>query len=489
MRSAVIVATLVTLLRAASATAAGPAPPAPPETVVTTTHAIRLDGRELRYTAEAGRIVLADSARGVPRGSIFYVAYRMVVTRGAPRPLTFVWNGGPGSNALRLHLEGLGPRRLEGQGLVDNEATLLDVTDLVFMDPVGTGFSRAATAEDEPRFYSTTGDFEATAEFVSAWRAQHHATRAPLYLAGESWGTWRAAAAAEQLGSRGEHVAGVILISGGCPVGPIQPSEVRNALRVPGWMATALHHGLVAPDAGRDRAAMVEDAHRWAVDRYEPALARIASLTAPERDTIARELASRIGIPRERINDTTLTVTPRAYRETLLRERGDTLNTFDMRVAGALPRLPATPISRYLREDLRYRTALAYRGLEPDSTAGALSVNGQWKYDTATPADMAGARAGEGPPGARPWMMGAFANNPGIRVFTASGWFDSFGGCWANEDLKTRLPAGLGARMTVRCYVSGHMIGSDDDARPRLARDLRAFIKAGPPAGSGGGGR
>lgn len=475
-RWVVLVPALVALLQDASATAA----PAASESVVTTTHAIRLDGRELRYTAEAGRIVLSDSAR-VARGAIFYVAYR-VAASGAARPITFVWNGGPGSNALRLHFEGLGPRRVEGQDLVDNDATLLDVTDLVFMDPIGAGFSRAATPEDEPRFYSTTGDFESTAEFVSAWCARHRATRAPLYLAGESWGTWRAAAAAEQLGARGEHVAGVILISGGCPVGPIQPSDVRNALRVPGWMATALHHGLIAPDAGRDRAAMVEEAHRWAMDRYAPALARAASLTASERDTIARELSRRIGIPRERIDDSTLTVTPRAFREGLLRARGDTLNTFDMRLAGATPRLPAAPISRYLREDLRYRTALAYRGLEPDSTAGPVSVNQRWNYDTATPADMVSARAGEGPPGARPWMMGAFANNPDIRVFTASGWFDSFGGCWANEDLKTRLPADLGARMTVRCYVSGHMIGSDDDARPRLARDLRAFI-------AGGGGR
>lgn len=487
MRAGSAVIVLVTLLQAAVAT---PAPAAAPpvrdsEPVATTTHAIRLDGRDLRYTAEAGRTVLTDSARGVARGAIFYVAYR-VAAGSAPRPITFVWNGGPGANALRLHLEGLGPRRVEGQGIVDNDATLLDVTDLVFMDPIGAGFSRAASAKDEDEFYGTLGDFQSTAEFVSAWRGQHSATRAPLYLAGESWGTWRAAAAAEALGARGEHVAGVILISGGCPVGPIQPRAVRNALRVPGWTATALVHGRAVPEPGRDVEATVDEALRWATDRYAPALARVGSLTAAERDTIARELSRRIGIPRDRIADSTLTVTPRAYRERLLRERGDTLNTFDMRIAGATPRLPVAPIARYLREELGYRTTLAYRGLEPDSAAGPRSVNQRWRYDTATAADMAGALAGEGAPGERPWMMGAFANNPGIRVFTASGWFDSFGGCWANQDLKTRLPADLGARMTVRCYASGHMIGSDDEARPRLASDLRAFIRAGARGGRAG---
>lgn len=456
------------------------------EPTIKTTHTIRLDGKDLRYTAEAGRIALLDSARRVPRGAIFYVAYR-VAASGAARPVTVVWNGGPGANALRLHLEGLGPRRVEGQGLVDNEATLLDVTDLVFMDPVGTGFSRAASPADEPRFYSTLGDFEATAEFVSAWRAQHGATRTPLYLAGESFGTWRAAAVAEALGSRGEQVAGVILISGGCPVGPIQPSHVRSALRVPGWTVTALHHGLLVRDVGGDRRAMVEEARRWAMDRYAPALERVASLSASERDTIARELARRIGFARERINDSTLIVTPRAYRESVLRDRVDTLNTFDMRLAGATPPLPAAPILHYLRDELRYRTPLAYRPLETDTaTIGMPSVNRRWKYDSGSPAEaaaeMARALAGEGPPGAQPWMMGALEKNRDLRVFIASGWFDSFGGCWANEDLKARLPVRLAVRFTVRCYESGHMIGSDADARPRLARDLRAFIGGATPA-------
>src|SRR5215510_8753240 len=123
---------------------------------VTTEHEIRLASGPLRYRAEAGRIALMDSARGVPRGFIFYVAYR-VDARRTVRPVTFVWNGGPGANSLRLHLEGLGPRRVAGSRTVDNDATLLGVTDLVFMDPIGTGFSRAASPADEPGFYGTLG--------------------------------------------------------------------------------------------------------------------------------------------------------------------------------------------------------------------------------------------------------------------------------------------------------------------------------------------
>jgi hypothetical protein len=449
------------------------------ESPVTTTHEIRLEAGPLRYTAEAGRIALMDSARGVPRGFIFYVAYR-VSAKHSVRPVTFVWNGGPGANSLRLHLEGLGPRRVTGSRVVDNDATLLSVTDLVFMDPIGTGFSRAATPADEGHFYGTLGDFAATAEFVSRWRAQHRATGTPVYLAGESFGSWRAAAVAERLGLQREPVAGIILISGGCPVGPLQPPETITALRVPAWAVTALHHGVLVAGAGADRDSILASARRWASERYAPALTRLATLPAAERDTIAEELAQRIGIAPDSIPRATLALTLRQYRESLLRGRHATLNLFDMRLTGPTPPLSSEPIMRYLREELGVRMSLPYRDLEPDTTAGYRigSINQGWNYDTASAADIALAATGDGPPGPRPWVLGALEHNPGLRVFVAAARYDSFGRCSANEDLATRLPSEIAGRFTFRCYESGHMIGGDDEARPRLAADLRAFIAA-----------
>jgi len=477
----VLLSTLPTriLITCSIAALASAAPAQSVERVATTEHAVTLGGHRLAYTAEAGRITLPDST-GAPRAAIFYVAYR--VASHAPRPLTFVWNGGPGANALGLHLMGLGPKRIAGQALVDNQQTLLDASDLVFMDPAGTGFSRAASAAAESTLYSTLGDFEATAQFIRLWRAAHAGARGPVYLVGESYGSWRAAAVAERLGALGDKIAGIVLISGGCPVGPIQPPEIRAALRVPAWALTALQHGrLPARPGARD--SVIAAARRWALDRYAPALARVADLSEMERDTMARELASTIGLPAERIDRRTVAVTPHQFREQLLGSRGLTLDIFDMRRIEPMPELPAVLIGGYLRNALGYRTSLAYRTLErEDSTlAQPVSVNERWSYDSGshTAADLAAAGAGEGPPGAQPWVLGALANHSGLRVFVAAGRYDSFTPCWANEDLATRLPADVVDRFTFRCYESGHMIASDDAARPQFVADLRAWLADG----------
>ena len=138
----------------------------------------------------------------------------------------------------------------------------------------------------------------------------------------------------------------------------------------------------------------------------------------------------------------------------------------------------------YLREELGVRTPLPYRDLEPDTLSGYRIgwVNQSWRYDTATADDMAASASGEGPPGARPWVLGAVEHNPGLRVFVAAARYDSFGRCSANEELAGRLPPGIADRFTFRCYESGHMIGRDDEARPRLVADLRAFFAAAGPA-------
>src|SRR5262245_41039460 len=228
-------------LRAGAQTDTVPGVAAP---VVSTRHTITVAGRPLSYMARAGVLPIRHNDDGSVRAYVFFVAY--IADRAAntpPRPLTFAWNGGPGANSLLLHLSAFGPRRLDaGDGIgapsrvariVDNEETLLTQTDLVFVDPVGTGFSRPAAPRYASDFYGVREDIAATREFIRLYRTRFDAWDAPVYLAGESYGTWRASGTAAAMEENGEHVAGVVLISGGIPVGPIVSPEMRAALFLP----------------------------------------------------------------------------------------------------------------------------------------------------------------------------------------------------------------------------------------------------------------
>ncbi|WP_044563132.1 hypothetical protein [Azospirillum sp. B4] len=444
-------------------------------------------GKVLRYTAEAATLDLTD-AQGVVRGHVFYVAYR--VPGQAKRPVTFLWNGGPGANSTLLHFEAFGPKRLEGGALVDNAETLLGGSDLVFVDPVGTGFSRPATAEDGQRFYSTLGDLASVTDFVQAWTKRHAAAGTPLYLIGESYGVWRAAGVAEALEKRGQPVAGVVLISGGIPVGPVLPKELTTALKLPGRAAAAQIHGrLPASLAAGTPQATADATGTWAEQTYAPALAHLGDLNAQQKAALAQDVARHMGVDAGLVDRTTLTVSSRQFLNNLL--PGRRLDTFDMRIStptgqgeGAEPGGPV--MVRYLRETLGFRTDLPYLGLEKDTDPTAKAVGEQWDYNSgdtspaAFAAAIAAARAGEGPPGSEPWIRRAMEMDKNLRVFAAAGLYDSLNSCAANEILKTRLQPGLSARLSVNCYGGGHMMYRDAEARVRLSADLARFMAPRP---------
>ncbi|HLT92581.1 MAG TPA: hypothetical protein VKZ85_16730 [Woeseiaceae bacterium] len=482
------VAAIAAVLIALVPTAASALPEAP----VLTRHEIRVDGRRLRYSAEAGRLAIRDVASGEARGHVFYVAYR-VDSAERPRPLTFVWNGGPGAPATLLHFEVAGPKRLEDGRLVDNADTWLTATDLVFVDPVGTGFSRPARAEYADEFYGTLGDVASITEFVRAWRLLHDATDAPVFLAGESWGAGRAANVGYALLERGIPVAGLVLISGGA--GLQTPAEVRPlvaALRVAHLAATGSWHGRTAPELGRDPEALVEAAARWVRDTYAPALARRHELTAEHRERIARELARYTGMPAERIDRETLEIPPRLYREALLADEGRTLGVFDMRLTEEAEPRSRDAILRYLRHELGFRTALPYIGIEEWTDGYAPGgeyprpVNARWNYATApvTEEEMAAAiaeavRTGAGPPRLGPPLPGtaeAVALAPDLRVLVAQGMYDSLANCPGSRALAEHLPAELARAMSFRCYVGGHMMYRDAETRSTFSRDVREFV-------------
>jgi carboxypeptidase C (cathepsin A) len=452
-----------------------------------TQHSIQLHGKRLAYRAEAGRLPIRDQATGEVHGEMYFTAYR--VPSSTLRPVAFIWNGGPGANSLLLHFEAFGPRAFVDGQMVDNQLTLLDVADLVFVDPVGTGFSRPVKREYEAEFYNTLGDHQSVAEFIRMWRLRFDAQTAPVYMIGESFGTWRAAGVAEIMAKRGLPVAGIVLVSGGAGVGDGYDTRPQRAgFRIPGRALAALHHGKLDRSVGTDAKAVEKAAETWAASAYTPALARLDQLNTTEREAIARDLARFIGVPAEAIDRQKLELTPREYLALLLKAEGKTLNTFDMRITGGeSDPTRAARIDSYFREDLGYRTDLGYAGLggglgEAYSPTGSPrgNINSKWNYNSGeiTPEVMARAQAGEGPPGSQPWAVNAVKADPKMRVMVAAGIYDSLNSCAQNNALKLKLEPAVAPNFTMACYYGGHMMYRDRSEGIRLADDVRAFINA-----------
>lgn len=462
------------------------------EPVVITQHEMRVDGKSLDYTAEAGRVAIRNVESGEPRGFMFYTAYRVDGGR-EPRPITFVWNGGPGANSVLLHFEAAGPKRIENAELVDNEDTWLTATDLVFVDPIGTGFSRPTRTEFGDEFYGTVGDVASVTEFVRAWRLLHSVEDLPVLLAGESWGAGRAGSVGYQLLQRGIPVAGLVLISGGTGINrDIGSPELRVALRVVDRTATARFFERVPEDAG-----FAEAAETWARDVYAPALSQVDRLSDEQKDNLIVSLARYTGMPRELIDRDSLVIAPRAYREGLLKSSGRVLDTFDMRLlrdassdsTASDSETRRERILTYLRHDLGYQTDLPYLGTEPIESGYAVdgrypvSVGARWNYATAevTAEEMEAAiqaaiKHGGGPPRIGPPLPSvaeAVELNPRLRVLVAAGLYDSLNSCAANAEIAGDLESDLKQAYSFVCYEGGHMMYRDELARRQLARDVR----------------
>ena len=456
------------------------------ETIVVTSHQIKAASGVLKYEARAGRLPIRNDESGEVRGYIFFVAY-VVKTTGAPRPLAFIWNGGPTANSLLVHTEMFGPRRLESNGFVDNAETLLATSDLVFMDPVGTGFSRPARPQFDREFLSTLGDFAATAEFIRAYRAKFHATHQPLYLAGESYGTWRVNGTTEILVERGEKVAGAILISGGIP-GSQMPFEFTDAMYIAARTAAAFFHHRLPAELQQDRAATLQQVNEWIRATYLPALTHRDTLTDAQRESIVNDLARFTGVRPEQIDHKTLVMSNRDYLRGLFgSDPSKVLNTYDMRIMGPERPNPSRKgfIGDYLRDELGYNTDLAYTDLEDGYMQKPgperRSTGERWVYDhtDVTPVLLARMQAGGGPPDSQPWLQNAMRVDHELRVFVGAGRYDSLNMCEGNLQMAGKLEPDLAHRFTNHCYEGGHMMYRDQPTRLRLSQDAAEFMKAG----------
>lgn len=503
----------------------------PQEGIVSTTQHIVLAGKTLAYSATAGRLPIINNDAGEPHGYMFFVAYTVRRAPGElPRPLTFIWNGGPGSSSSELHLMGFGPKRLKiadtypdfrpltaDTPVVDNQETWLDLTDLVFVDPIGTGYSRPTKPEYGAEFYNTVGDAESVAEFIRVYRQRYDRFDSPLFLVGESYGTTRAQWVAEALERRRTQVSGVVLMSGPVELDQKLSPAMEAALLVPRFTTTAFYYKKLPPDlqAGTLQ-ALLEKANQWARSTYAPALERLdgsTPVTSAEREAITAELVRFTGVEPSLVDPKTLMTSPIAFTDHLLQSEGRDLGRYDTRMSDHRAGRPWTPkvdaslrpvldmmqgtsplLIRYLRDDLKYKSDLLYRGPFGESYPAPKIPNGDWMSvgwaHDATPKGVPAFESlpgGEGIPLITP-LHRAMELNPSLRIMLMTGMYDNAAadiGCDLAAYSVSQVDISLRDRVTSHCYAGGHMMYFDKASRQQMKRDMEEMVRAAGTAARG----
>jgi carboxypeptidase C (cathepsin A) len=463
----------------------------PPPNVSVTRHSGSFGGQAIAYTATAGETYL-KAEDGTPRAAIFSVAY-VKDGRDPNRPVTFLFNGGPGSGSVWLHMGAFGPKRVaipsdardDGAPpfpIVANPDSLLDVTDLVFIDPVGTGFSHALGKTDPKEFWGVTKDAESVAQFIRLWLNANGRWNSPKYLGGESYGTTRSAAVLNQLESAYNDVSlnGVILISTVLDFGAgadVEGNELSFITNLPTMAATAWFHNKVANRTPTVE-PFVEQARQWAIGPYAAALLKGKKLGSEERASVRRELARFTGLSEAFLERADLRVSPARFYKELLRDRGLTVGRLDSRYTGtdydsageAPDNDPSfygidggytAAINAYARGDLGYKTDRRY------VTIGSVQP---WDWR------LGAGRDSDAYLNVAPYIGKGMRENSGLRVFVGQGWYDFATPFFAAEYAlsRTGFPQ---ERIQYAYYDAGHMMYVRDEDRRKLSADLRAFIR------------
>ena len=457
---------------------------------VGTHHEVKVGGKTLKYTATAGLLPIQD-AEGKPEAHIFFIAYT-ADEAGDPgeRPLMFSFNGGPGSASVWLHLGALGPKRVAVPDdanfpappfhLVDNDASWLDRTDLVFIDPVGTGYSRAARPELNKKFHSLQGDIASVGEFIRLYLTRYERWGSPLYLVGESYGTTRAAGLSDHLVDLGIAFNGIVLVSTALDFQTIsvgRGNDLPYILYLPTYAATAWYHKRLPDDLQGDLRATLREVERWAETDYRTALGQGDRLSADGRRAILKRLARYTGLKEEFLDASDLRVAPGAFRKELLRDRKRTVGRLDSRYRGidasaataspdfdpsqAAIRPPYTAtFNRYVRSELGYKSDLPYYILGEGV--------GAWDWGP----------GGRGYPDTSHALRDAMAKNPSMKLFVASGYYDLATPYRATEYTLAhmRLDPSLRSHVRVAEYEAGHMMYIHGPSLSALKRDVAAFL-------------
>lgn len=467
--------------------------PVPGPVMFRTTHTGTFGGTKLSYRVEAGETQIRNED-GDPVASFFTISYIRENVSG-PRPVSFVFNGGPGSASVWLHLGLLGPKRVKVASnadaddgaapytLLDNPLSILDVTDLVFIDPIGTGFSRAVGKGENKDYWSEDGDGSSIAEFIRLWITGHKRWNAPKYLIGESFGTTRAAYLANRMLTGDVDIAlnGLVLISQALDYEG-STSEHDNIYSyvtyLPSMAAAAQYHGKAG--AGVPQAQFLAEARAFARDEYGPALWKDATLTPAERAHIAERLAYFTGLSPQYIETSDLKILVPRFQKELLRDKGLALGRLDGRYMGDeaddIAETPASDVSGYA-------IGSAYSALMNQYLSDDLNVTMDRPYMTSSEA------AGNGwnyrdVPEDEYWephylnvgrqLSTAMRQNTAMKVWVANGYFDLITPFFDAEVTFARygIPQ---ERVAMTYYQAGHMMYLNEPALAALAADLRTF--------------
>ncbi|MCP4805095.1 MAG: peptidase S10 [Proteobacteria bacterium] len=455
-----------------------------PEKSVTTTHSARLAGGIAAYSVTVSTTNLKDEA-GKDRASVFSVAYVLDgVKDRSTRPVTFCFNGGPGSSAVWLQFGALGPKRIDipdvapapppPHRLIDNPQGILDVTDMVFIDPVGTGFSRAAGKTEEKEFFAVKEDVESICEFIKRWLTKNDRWNSPKLLAGESYGTTRAGGIARQLADDGVALSGLVLISLATNFQTFiaEPgNDLPYVLYLPSLAAVAAYHGVVEEQD-------LDAVRQFAIEEYAPALMYGADLSEEHKGALAQRLSEITGLPADEIARRKLRIPYLWFARTLLGKTDKTVGRLDGRYVG--PDLD--PYSELMQRDPSYDAALsAYTASvnaflrsecswESDELYRVLSmdVNKGWKWKTEGRLGFVNTTED---------LRLAMVANPHMKVLVANGIYDLATPFFAAEHTMRHLGAPDELRSNVRLtyYDAGHMMYFHPPSLRKLRADLAYF--------------
>jgi len=466
-----------------------------------TRHAITVDGGQLDYIATAGTLRVRQD-KGDAEAAVFYVSYRKEGEDAATRPITFVFNGGPGSSAAWLHMGALGPRRLslEDEGaipgaparLVDNAQTWLRFTDLVFIDPVGTGFSRAIASGESSsgdmgrRFWGVKSDLRSLAEFIRLYLTANDRWGSPKYLAGESYGGFRAAVLVDALPAQaGIELNGAILIS---PVIDYSLNLYFDYLSVMPWItfvpsyaATAFQHGRYRGE-GKDLKQISEAAETFSRGELLLTLVSGAPPNSPEVSQVLKRLAAITGLDEAEVQSHRGRIAAEVFAKRLLKDRGRVVGIYDGSVSAPDPEpfsqsYPArdpsldplvapvvSTFNAYVRNELGYRTDVRYELINPD-------VLQSWNWAEAGLGDL---------PGVGLRLRRALSLNPRLKLLIAHGYFDLATPYFASKYVVERLELDqtTAPHLQLSVYAGGHMFYTHARAREQLYADVKALYEA-----------
>jgi carboxypeptidase C (cathepsin A) len=468
----------------------------PKDNISTTQHSVKIGGDTINYTARAGTIVMKDED-GNAKANIFFVAYTRDGAEPAKRPVTFAFNGGPGSSSVWLHMGCLGPKRVaygddEGHAapppahLVDNESSILDVTDLVFIDPITTGYSRAIPVKEDTKYHGFEGDLDSVGEFIRLWMTRYNRWSSPKFLAGESYGTTRAAGLSGWLQDHGIFPNGIILISSILNFETARfetGNDLPYELFLPTYTAIAwYHHKLPADLQSKSIADVTAEAEQFAIGPYTTALMRGDAISDAEKNDVTQKVARFTGLRPEYVAQSNNRIRIDRFDKELLRDKRRTVGRYDGRFIGidrdaagerndydpsysAVHGAFTAAFNDYVRRELKFESDLPYEVL----TARVRP----WSYDKYENRFLDVAET----------LRDSMTENQFLRVYVANGYYDlatpfaatkyTFARAQFDPEIRKNVSMGF--------YEGGHMMYMDRHAHGKLKGDLSAFIKSATP--------